>query len=71
VDARQPPRAQWRKSTYSGQDGGCVEVGRDRARLVAVAVRDSKDPEGPQLVIGPRDWQCFAARVKAGHLGPA
>jgi hypothetical protein len=61
--------AAWRTSSYSGQNGSCVEIGNDRAR--AVAVRDSKDPEGPKLVIGPQDWQRFAARVKAGHFGPA
>jgi hypothetical protein len=37
----------WRKSSYSGDNGGaCVEVGTAGS---AVAVRDSKDPEGPRL----------------------
>ena len=37
----------WRKSSYSGDNGGaCVEVGTAGP---AVAVRDSKDPEGPRL----------------------
>lgn len=41
-------RAQWKKSSYSGNSGNCVEV----ADLgTAVAVRDSKDPEGPVLVV--------------------
>lgn len=38
----------WRKSSYSGNSGGeCVEV----AELASgVAVRDSKDADGPHLV---------------------
>jgi Domain of unknown function (DUF397) len=54
----------WRKSSYSGNNGGqCVEVGT-AARVIAV--RDSEDRHGPVLVIGPQDWQRFTDRVKAG-----
>lgn len=59
-------RAQWRKSTYSGSNGGgCVEVARNLPGIVAV--RDSKDPGGPVLVFSPGQWRAFAARVKAGE----
>jgi Domain of unknown function (DUF397) len=37
-------RGQWKKSGYSGYSGNCVEVA-DLGH--AVAVRDSKEPEGP------------------------
>jgi hypothetical protein len=62
--------ATWRKSSYSGGNGGnCVEVAvlADDSR----AVRDSKDPEGPKLVFTPATWRAFAAAVKGGalHLG--
>jgi hypothetical protein len=30
----------------------------------AVAVRDSRDPAGPRLMIGRAAWQAFAAAVK-------
>jgi hypothetical protein len=30
---------------------------------VLVAVRDSKDPDGPVLVVAPAAWAAFAARV--------
>ncbi|MER7543724.1 DUF397 domain-containing protein [Actinomadura sp.] len=30
-----------------------------------VAVRDSKDPDGPQLVFGAAEWRAFAQRAKA------
>jgi uncharacterized protein DUF397 len=57
--------AHWRKSTFSSSNGGqCVEVARNLPGLVAV--RDSKDPEGPALVFTPAEWRSFAAEVKAG-----
>jgi hypothetical protein len=57
-------RAQWRKSTRSGSNGGdCIEVARNLPGVVAV--RDSKDPNGPKLVTSPAAWQAFTARVKA------
>ena len=55
----------WRKSSYSGGNGGdCVEVARTLP--AAIAVRDSKDPEGPKLVFTPQDW---AACTEAGRTG--
>ena len=57
----------WRTSSYSASNGGnCVEVARVPAS--AVAVRDSKDPDGPRLVFTPDEWQAFAAGVKAGEF---
>jgi hypothetical protein len=54
----------WRKSSYSGSNGGnCIEVA---ATPDTVALRDSKDPHGPVLVFGPRAWRRFADQVKAG-----
>jgi Domain of unknown function (DUF397) len=54
--------ATWRKSSYSGANGGnCVEIA---AVVRRVAVRDSKDPDGPVLAFEPNDWQRFADRVK-------
>jgi hypothetical protein len=57
----------WRKSSYSGTQGGnCVEVAPAPAE--GVAVRDSKDREGPGLAFGTGPWRRFAARVKAGRF---
>ena len=59
-------RATWRKSSYSSGNGGqCVEVA-GRPQCGAVAVRDSKDPDGPVLPVTPQSWQAFTRRVKAG-----
>ncbi|MCW2889111.1 MAG: hypothetical protein QOE54_4525 [Streptosporangiaceae bacterium] len=50
-------RAVWRKSRRSGGNGGsCVEV----ATLGGVvAVRDSKNPDGPVLTFEPKVWTSF------------
>ena len=40
----------WRKSSYSGSNGGnCIEV---TTAPGTVAVRDSNDPHGPMLTVG-------------------
>ena len=55
--------AHWRKSSYSGSEGGeCVEVADLGAR---VAVRDSKAPHGPVLAFPPSS---FAALIHSVGL---
>ncbi len=50
----------WRKSSYSGQGGACVEVCGDLS-----AFRDSKNPDGPVLyTTGVRQ---MLRLVKAGN----
>ena len=53
----------WRKSSYSGGSSGseCVEVG-DAG--YAIAVRDSKDPDGPSLLLSPAAWTTFTGKIK-------
>jgi hypothetical protein len=55
-------RAEWRKSSYSGQSGNCVEVARNLPGLVAV--RDSKTPDGASLVVSQETWQVFIRSVR-------
>ncbi|MGQ0839623.1 DUF397 domain-containing protein [Actinokineospora sp.] len=46
----------WRKSSFSSANGDCVEV----APMVAgVAVRDSKQNDGPTLAFPQTDWRAF------------
>jgi hypothetical protein len=59
-------RYDWRKSSYSGGQGNCVEVAPLRD---GVAVRDSKNPSGPVLRFSANDWQAFVSNIKADKLG--
>jgi hypothetical protein len=55
--------ASWRKSSYSGNNGGdCVEAGSVRR---AVLVRDTRqDGHGPVLQFSVSAWRAFADRIK-------
>ncbi|QKW21962.1 DUF397 domain-containing protein [Kitasatospora sp. NA04385] len=57
---------QWRKSSYSNNDGGvCIEV--DDAN--PGHVRDSKDPGGPHLEFAPGAWAAFVSATVSGEFG--
>jgi hypothetical protein len=51
----------WRKSSYSGNGGNCVEVGSDRSRVL---VRDTKNRAAAILRFTPDAWKAFADQVK-------
>jgi hypothetical protein len=46
----------WRKASHSYSLGQCVEAGTGAG---VVAVRDSKDPAGPRLLVSPAAWRAF------------
>ncbi|WP_155055724.1 DUF397 domain-containing protein [Streptomyces blattellae] len=50
------------KSSYSGQQGNCVEVAPTITG--GRAVRDSKNPHGPLLYAAPDSWHAFLTGVK-------
>jgi Domain of unknown function (DUF397) len=59
--------ADWRKSSYSGGNGGsCVEVAANLPGIIAV--RDSKDPHGPALSFTPEQWRAFIAEARDGQF---
>jgi len=58
----------WIKSSYSGPTGGnCVEV----AFLADgdVAMRNSRDPDGPALIFTRTEWDAFLDGARDGEFG--
>jgi Domain of unknown function (DUF397) len=56
-------RALWHKSTFSnGSGGACVEVATNLPGIVAV--RDSKDPNGPKLAFTNQAWSAFIQAIR-------
>jgi Domain of unknown function (DUF397) len=75
----------WRKSSYTGDNGNCVEVGWHKSshsasngncvevgwpEPVGVAVRDSKHPTGPTLTFATPNWRTFLTNPTP-HVSPA
>jgi hypothetical protein len=58
----------WRKSSFSGANGGsgCVEVA---ALPDGIAVRDTKDRSRPSHLHSAPAWRDFLAGVRAGEFG--
>lgn len=77
-------RVTWRKSSWSADEGNCVEIGAWRksshstgnggqcvevaSERAVVLARDSKDPDGPVLGFGADAWAVFLDTVKSGSL---
>ncbi|MFG2783768.1 DUF397 domain-containing protein [Streptomyces prunicolor] len=53
----------WLRSSYSTGANNCVEAARPQIgpRAGLLAVRDSKDPQGPALLFSPASWTGFLA----------
>jgi Domain of unknown function (DUF397) len=50
----------WRKSSYSGDNGGaCVEV----ASADSVLVRDTTDRSGPVMTFSADAWRAFTTAI--------
>ena len=58
--------AVWRKSSHSMQNGECGEVAA--VAKGQVAVRDSKDVNGPVLTFAPGTWAQFVRSIKTSSL---
>ncbi|TYB48628.1 DUF397 domain-containing protein [Actinomadura chibensis] len=55
-------KAVWRKSSYTTANGGdCVELA---STSDTVAVRDSKDPDGPKLFVDRRAFAALLSDLK-------
>jgi hypothetical protein len=54
--------ARWAKSRRSANGGNCVEIARNLPGIIAV--RDSKNPNGPVLILTPAQWRTFTSQIK-------
>jgi predicted secreted Zn-dependent protease len=55
----------WHKAQLSTNNGACVEVASVPGKI---AVRDSKNPNGPILVYASEEWRAFLDGVKTGEI---
>ncbi|MEV7340838.1 DUF397 domain-containing protein [Streptomyces sp. NPDC093544] len=63
-----PSSIPWRRRSYNnGMGGECLEAA---ALARAVAVRDSKAPSGPQLMLSTAAWQSFIRTLPPKNQEP-
>jgi hypothetical protein len=63
AEVSQPERlAEWRKPSRSNSQGACFEVAEADG---IIALRDSKDPHGPQFHFSASAWRAYTERIKA------
>jgi Domain of unknown function (DUF397) len=59
--------ASWRKSSWSGYNGNCVEISDLQGGRVGI--RDTKDKAmGPALIFTRPEWDAFLAGAKNGEF---
>ena len=58
--------ARWFKSSFSSDNGGCLEIAfLDSGH---VAVRDNEDLNNPPFIVSRHVWQCWLAGAKTGEF---
>jgi Domain of unknown function (DUF397) len=55
----------WLKAQSSGANGQCIEIASTAGKI---AIRDSKDPEGPILVYTPGEFRAFLDGARNGEF---
>ncbi|MEH0423596.1 DUF397 domain-containing protein [Streptomyces sp. B21-083] len=58
-------RTTWFTSSYSGQNGECIEA---RSQVAGIDVRDSKSSRGPVVRVGAAAWALFLGGVYSGFV---
>jgi hypothetical protein len=59
----------WHKASYSGNNGGCVEVGvKATPDGDMFLVRDTKDRAAGYLTFNTKEWDAFIAGAKDGEF---
>lgn len=57
----------WFKSSYSDDGGGaCLEVAPCPNATPTIHIRDSKNPDGPNLTVSGRAWAAFTSGLPQG-----
>jgi hypothetical protein len=51
----------WRKSSYSGSQANCAEVGKAAGSVI---IRDTRDRQGPVLAVSAGAWRRFTDAIK-------
>lgn len=64
--ARRPGEGVWRKSVASNPSGNCVELAARGDG--SVAMRNSRDPHGPRLVLSRAELAALFAAVRRGEF---
>jgi hypothetical protein len=64
VAAERPDVPIWRHSSFCN-GGTCLEIAVQGG---VIAVRDSRNPEGPVLRFSAERWQEFVGGIKSGQL---
>jgi hypothetical protein len=57
----------WLKAQQSSNNGACIEIASTNDRN-KVAIRDSKDPDGPILVYTPLEFSAFLDGARNGEF---
>lgn len=55
----------WHKAQRSTNNGACVEIA---STVGKIAIRDSKDPDGPVLVYTPTEFSAFLEGARNGEF---
>jgi hypothetical protein len=67
IPAGQLPAVRWRKSRRSNPSGNCVELA-ELPDGAGIAVRNSRDPEGPALIYTVEEIEAFILGVRDGDF---
>lgn len=65
LSAPERDRLAWRKADSSTANGQCVEIASAAGNI---AIRDSKDPDGPILVYTHSEFRAFLDGVRNGEF---